>query len=203
MHSLPAVQSLLSFPPEAWQKSRACCAPMIFLYRRDFSRKAGPEGSIIKLKNLLTLPSSLSSRASTPVLSVNSFTFTAGSACVVVKSPWVPQLWKEGQRGGSAGRSAATLLRHETVNSKCVWRKPKWLGCVSGKGINYLLWEMWTRCLENPWWSWRGKKRASGSSMKPSLREFSYLERTMSPAVPACVVTREIEDWRHLHPGCL
>lgn len=40
----------------------------------------------------LTLPSSLSSRANTPVLSVNSFTFTAGSGWVVVKSPWVPQL---------------------------------------------------------------------------------------------------------------
>lgn len=33
------------------------------------------------------------------------------------------------------------------------------------------------------------KKTASGSSMKPSLRELSYLERTMSPAVPGCVAT--------------
>lgn len=40
----------------------------------------------------VTLPSSLSSSASTPVLSVNSFTLTAGRGCVVVKSPWVPQL---------------------------------------------------------------------------------------------------------------
>ena len=39
-----------------------------------------------------TFPSSLSSRANTPVLSVNSFTFTAGNGWVVVKSPWVPQL---------------------------------------------------------------------------------------------------------------
>lgn len=42
--------------------------------------------------NSVTLPSSLSSSASTPVLSVNSFTLTAGRGCVVVKSPWVPQL---------------------------------------------------------------------------------------------------------------
>lgn len=42
--------------------------------------------------SFLTFPSSLSSRASTPVLSVNSFTFTAGNGWVVVKSPWVPQL---------------------------------------------------------------------------------------------------------------
>lgn len=40
----------------------------------------------------LTFPSSLSSRAKTPVLSVNSFTLTAGNGWVVVKSPWVPQL---------------------------------------------------------------------------------------------------------------
>lgn len=39
-----------------------------------------------------TLPSSLSSSARTPVLSVKSFTFTAGNGWVVVKSPWVPQL---------------------------------------------------------------------------------------------------------------
>lgn len=45
-----------------------------------------------KNKTSVTLPSSLSSRASTPVLSVNSFTLTAGRGCVVVKSPWVPQL---------------------------------------------------------------------------------------------------------------
>lgn len=40
----------------------------------------------------VTRPSSLSSRARTPVLSVKSFTLTAGRGCVVVKSPWVPQL---------------------------------------------------------------------------------------------------------------
>ena len=43
-------------------------------------------------KTSVTRPSSLSSSASTPVLSVNSFTLTAGRGCVVVKSPWVPQL---------------------------------------------------------------------------------------------------------------
>lgn len=48
-------------------------------------------------KGALTRPSSLSSRARTPVLSVKSFTLTAGSACVVEKSPWVPQLWRECQ----------------------------------------------------------------------------------------------------------
>lgn len=47
---------------------------------------------------VLTRPSSLSSKARTPVLSVNSFTFTAGSAWVVEKSPWVPQLWTESER---------------------------------------------------------------------------------------------------------
>lgn len=47
------------------------------------------------VKGALTRPSSLSSKARTPVLSVNSFTFTAGSAWVVEKSPWVPQLWTE------------------------------------------------------------------------------------------------------------
>lgn len=46
---------------------------------------------IVALRGV-TLPSSLSSSASTPVLSVNSFTLTAGRGCVVVKSPWVPQL---------------------------------------------------------------------------------------------------------------
>lgn len=40
----------------------------------------------------LTRPSSLSSRARTPVLSVKSFTLTDGSGWVVVKSPWVPHL---------------------------------------------------------------------------------------------------------------
>ncbi len=40
----------------------------------------------------VTRPSSLSSRAKTPVLSVKSFTLTAGRGCVEVKSPWVPQL---------------------------------------------------------------------------------------------------------------
>lgn len=40
----------------------------------------------------LTFPSSLSSRAKTPVLSVNSFTLTAGNGWVVVKSPCVPHL---------------------------------------------------------------------------------------------------------------
>lgn len=40
----------------------------------------------------VTLPSSLSSSASTPVLSVNSFTLTPGRGWVVVKSPWVPHL---------------------------------------------------------------------------------------------------------------
>lgn len=35
----------------------------------------------------LTRPSSLSSRARTPVVSVNSLTLTTGSGCVVVKSP--------------------------------------------------------------------------------------------------------------------
>lgn len=46
----------------------------------------------------LTRPSSLSSKARTPVLSVNNFTFTAGSAWVVEKSPWVPQLQTESER---------------------------------------------------------------------------------------------------------
>lgn len=41
---------------------------------------------------ILTFPSSLSSRAKTPVLSVNSFTLTAGNGWVVVKSPCVPHL---------------------------------------------------------------------------------------------------------------
>lgn len=50
------------------------------------------------LQGALTRPSSLSSKARTPVLSVNSFTFTAGSAWVVEKSPWVPQLWTESER---------------------------------------------------------------------------------------------------------
>lgn len=53
MHYFPAVESLLSFPPETWQRSRACCPPKIFPYRRDFSRKAGPEGKIVKLKTSL------------------------------------------------------------------------------------------------------------------------------------------------------
>lgn len=48
--------------------------------------------------SFLTFPSSLSSRANTPVLSVNSFTFTAGNGWVVVKSPWVPQLHTHAER---------------------------------------------------------------------------------------------------------
>lgn len=51
----------------------------------------------------------------------------------------------------SAGRSAALHLGRAMVNRKYpLWHKPKWLGRLNDKGINYLLREMWDRCLEKP-----------------------------------------------------
>lgn len=116
-------------PPEAWQKSRACCAPKIFLYRRDFSRKAGPEGNIIKLK--ISLPSQA---LCPPEPALLCSLWTASPSLQEVHG----LLWsllgcpscekKDREVFSSAGRSAATLLRHETVNLKSVWHKLKWLG---------------------------------------------------------------------------
>lgn len=110
-------------PPEAWQKSRACCAPKIFLYRRDFSRKAGPEGNIIKLK--ISLPSQVLCPPE-PALLCSPWT-ASPSLQEAHGLSWsllgCPSCEKDRRVFSSAGRPAATLLRHEIVNPKCVWYK--------------------------------------------------------------------------------
>lgn len=66
----------------------------------------------------LTFPSSLSSRANTPVFSVNSFTLTAGRGWVVVKSPWVPQL----KARTRADEAAATHSRQQPATAQKLFK---------------------------------------------------------------------------------
>lgn len=205
MHSFPAVESLLFFPPpEAWQKSRACCAPKIFPYRRDFSRKAGPEGNIIKLK--ISLPSQALCPPE-PALLCSLWTASPSlqEAHVLLWSllgcPSCEN--KEREMFSSTGRSAALLLRCAMVNWKCpVWHKPKWLGCLSDKGTNYHLQEMWDRCLENTRWFFEGGEKTPESIWEQHetkfKRTFLFRKNNMSPAATACIVTTEVEDRGHL-----
>lgn len=59
---------------------KAAVTAVLLVFRSDWD-------VCVALWGRLTRPSSLSSRARTPVLSVNSLTLTTGSGCVVVKSP--------------------------------------------------------------------------------------------------------------------
>lgn len=84
--------------PGVNMKSNQCVVVRFKSYGRQKDKKTVFYGGLFGFVLLFTRPSSLSSSANTPVLSVNSFTLTAGSGCVVVKSPWVPQLKREKER---------------------------------------------------------------------------------------------------------
>lgn len=152
MHYFPAVESLLSFPPEAWQRSRACCPPKIFPYRRDFSRKVGPEGKIVKLKT------SLPSQALCPPAPAHPCSLWTASPSLQEAHGLSWSLLgcpscKNRDMLSSTDRPVALLLGWAMVNHKHrAWHKLKWLGWLSDKGINYLLRELGDRCLEKPWW---------------------------------------------------
>lgn len=199
MHYFPAVQSLLSFSPEAWQKSRARCAPKIFPYRRDFSRKAGPEGKITALQ--ISLPSqALCPPAPARPCSPWTASPSLQEARVLSWSLLGCPSCKDRDMLSSSSSPATLLLGWAMVNRKCrAWHR---LGWVTRALIIFL-----GKCRTDVWKNHDvslGRKEDIWEQHETKFKG-TYLEgkNNTSLAVTACVVTAESEDREHLHLGHL